>query len=60
MKMKTDICSRWMDSFEIFQNLPCFCTLACPERFAEIKKKIKNQKSPHGVGIKTVFESQKP
>lgn len=40
-------------------NLPYFCTLACPERFAEIYKKIKNHKSPHGVGIKTVFESQK-
>lgn len=40
-------------------HLPYFCTLACPERFAEIYKKIKNHKSPHGVGIKTVFESQK-
>lgn len=37
-------------------NLPCFCTHAWPERFAEINKKIKNQKSLHGVGIKTVFE----
>lgn len=37
-------------------NLPCFCTLACPEMFAEISKKIKNQKSLHGVGIQTVFE----
>lgn len=38
-------------------NLPYFCALACPERLAEIYKKIKNHKSPHGVGIKTVFES---
>lgn len=37
-------------------NLPFFCTLACPESFAEINKKIKNQKSLHGVGIKTVSE----
>lgn len=37
-------------------NLPCFCTHAWPERFAEINKKMKNQKSLHGVGIKTVFE----
>lgn len=37
-------------------NLPFFCTLASPESVAEINKKIKNQKSLHGVGIKTVFE----